>query len=224
MKIKEIKIEEEKYPEGLRRIQDSPRKLYVLGNYEILKEKAFAIVGSRDCTENGRKNAKLFAANLASAGFVIVSGMAKGIDSAAHMGVLKVKGKTIAVLGNGPKYIYPPENKEIYQKILAEGGAIISEYPEDTPPDSDKFRKRNRIVSGLSMGILIVEAAYRSGTSITARYAKEQGKEVYCIPNAIENKKGKRKQYSNPKRGKASIKPRRNCRTISREIRKTNYT
>lgn len=192
MEIKEIGIVDEDYPERLKCIKNPPKKLYVIGNEKLLKEKAFTIVGSRDCTENGRKNARLFSANLAHAGFVIVSGMAKGIDSAAHLGALTVKGKTIAVLGNGPKYIYPPENKELYERILRQEGAIVSEYPEDTPPTSDKFRKRNRIVSALGCGVLIVEAEYRSGTSITARHAKEQGKEVYCIPNAIENKKGMR--------------------------------
>ncbi len=103
---------------------------------------------------------------------------------------LKLIGKTIAVLGNGPRFIYPPENKEIYEKILENGGAIISEYPEYTEPDSEKFRQRNRIVSGLSLGVLVVEAEKRSGTSITARYAKEQGKDVFCIPSSLKNRKG----------------------------------
>lgn len=105
-------------------------------------------------------------------------------------GALEVKGKTIAVLGNGPKVIFPPENKEIYTQIIENGGAIVSEYPGDTPSGSEKFRKRNRIVSGLSVGVLIVEAEFISGTSITARFAKEQGKDIFCIPNSIDNKKG----------------------------------
>lgn len=103
---------------------------------------------------------------------------------------MEVKGKTIAVLGNGPDYIFPKENKEIYENILKMGGLIVSEYPEGTEPKSERFRKRNRIVSGLSLGILVVEAEYRSGTSITARYAKEQGRDVFCLPSSIENRKG----------------------------------
>lgn len=106
------------------------------------------------------------------------------------LGAIEVKGKTIAVLGNGPDYIYPKENKEIYSKILETGGAIVSEYPEGTEPESERFRQRNRIVSGLSIGILVVEAKTRSGTGITVKYAKSQGKNVFCIPSSIENKKG----------------------------------
>ncbi|MDE5830943.1 MAG: DNA-processing protein DprA [Clostridia bacterium] len=190
MKIQEIDINDKDYPERLKKIKNPPKKLYVLGNKKILKNKGIAIVGSRDCTNDGVKNARLFAANIARAGFTVISGMAKGIDAAAHMGALDVEGKTIAVLGNGPKTIFPPENKEIYHKILETGGAVISEYPEDTPPESEYFRQRNRIVSGLSLGVLIVEAEVRSGTSITARFAREQGKDVFCIPNSRENSKG----------------------------------
>jgi len=103
---------------------------------------------------------------------------------------MEVNGRTIAILGNGPDYIFPMENKEIYEKILKMGGLIVSEYLEGTEPKSERFRKRNRIVSGLSLGILVVEAEYRSGTSITARYAKEQGRDVFCLPSSIENRKG----------------------------------
>lgn len=123
-------------------------------------------------------------------GLTIISGMAKGIDRAAHEGALDVEGKTIAVLGNGPKCVFPPENFDIYKRILESGGTIISEYPGDTEPESEFFRRRNRIVSGLSMGVLIVEAEFRSGTSITARFAKEQGRDVFCIPSSRENRKG----------------------------------
>lgn len=147
MEIEEIEINNRYYPEKLKTINNPPEKLYVLGNKEILNEKGIAIVGSRNCTEEGKRNARLFAANIAKAGFTVISGMAKGIDGAAHIGALEVGGKTIAVLGNGPLYIFPPENKEIYEKILESGGAIVSEYPKNSPPESDKFRKRNRIVS-----------------------------------------------------------------------------
>lgn len=190
MEIREIEFENKEYPNILRIIKKPPKKLYVLGNGELLRSNGIAIVGSRNCTDEGIRNARVFSANIANAGFTVISGMAKGIDAAAHMGALEVNGKTIAVLGNGPKFIYPPENEELYYKILERGGAIISEYSNDTPPDSDKFRQRNRIVSGLSLGVLIVEAEYRSGTSITARFAKEQARDVFCIPNSRENSKG----------------------------------
>jgi len=190
MEIEEITINSINYPEKLRKIKRPPQKLYILGNKEILKNDGIAIVGSRDCTIEGKRKARFFAANIAKAGFIIISGMAKGIDASAHMGALDVGGKTIAVLGNGPRYIFPPENEETYKKILENGGAIISEYPECTPPASERFRQRNRIVSGLSLGVLVVEAEVRSGTSITARHAREQKKELFCIPNSIENKKG----------------------------------
>ena len=105
-------------------------------------------------------------------------------------GAIETKGKTIAVLGNGPEYIYPTENKEIYNKIIETGGAIVSEYPGKEPPESEKFRQRNRIISGLSIGVLVVEARNKSGTGITVKYAKKQGKNIFCIPSSIGNKKG----------------------------------
>lgn len=118
-------------------------------------------------------------------GLVIASGMAKGIDSQAHIGTLEAKGKTIAVLGSGFNYIFPKENKELYDEILKNNGLIISEYSPDTQPASELFLQRNRIVSGISIGILVVEAAYRSGTSVTAKLAKEQGKEIFVLPHEI---------------------------------------
>lgn len=190
MQIKEISINDKEYPKRLRYIKNPPEILYVLGNTKILNDEGIAIIGSRCCTEGGRRNARVFAANIANAGLTVISGLAKGIDVSAHIGALEVKGKTIAVLGNGPKYVFPPENADTYKNIIESGGAIVSEYPEDTEPSSDRFRQRNRIVSGLSEGVLIVEAEWRSGTSITARYAREQGKEVFCIANSRENRKG----------------------------------
>lgn len=147
MKVKEIDIQDEDYPRILREIKSPPSKLYFMGNKELLKTKGIAIVGSRKCTEKGKINSRMFAANIAKAGFTVISGMAEGIDAAAHIGALDVNGATIAVLGNGPKVIFPPENNEIYNNILKNGGLIISEYPSDTPPVSDRFRSRNRIVS-----------------------------------------------------------------------------
>ena len=190
MEIQEIEINDKAYPENLKTIKNPPKKLYVLGNLELLNSKGIAIVGSRNCTKEGMKNARLFATNIAKAGLTVISGMAKGIDSASHMGALEVKGKTIAVLGNGPNVIFPPENKPIYEQILKTGGAIISEYPKNTPSQSEYFRQRNRIVSALSLGVLIVEAREHSGTGITAKFAREQGKEIFCIPNSLDNKKG----------------------------------
>ena len=190
MQIKEISINDKEYPRRLRYIKNPPKILYVLGNTEILNDEGIAIIGSRDCTEQGRQNSRIFAANIANEGLTVISGLAKGIDVSAHIGALDVKGKTIAVLGNGPKYIFPPENAETYKRIIDNNGAIVSEYPENTEPKAERFRQRNRIVSGLSEGILIVEAEWRSGTSITARYAREQGKEVFCIANSRENRKG----------------------------------
>lgn len=191
MKIQEINISDKEYPKKLRSINNPPKKLYVLGNKDILNDNGIAIVGSRDCTKDGIKNAIMFAANIAKEGFAVISGMAKGIDAAAHKGALEVNGKTIAVLGGGPRNIFPLENKEIYEKILEMNGAIVSEYPGKTETKSERFRQRNRIVSGLSLGVLVVEAEFRSGTSITARFAKEQGKDIFCIPNSIMNKKGR---------------------------------
>lgn len=190
MEIEEINFEDNEYPDILRIIPNPPKKLYTIGNKAILRHKGIAIVGSRDCTLEGIKNAKYFARNVAKNGFTVISGMAKGIDAASHKGALEVSGKTIAVLGNGPDYIFPPQNENLYYEILEKGGLIVSEYIPGTMPCSNQFRERNRIVSGLSLAVLIIEAEWRSGTSITARFAREQGKEVFCIPNSIENRKG----------------------------------
>ncbi len=190
MKVQEIDIQSEYYPKRLLKIERPPQKLYVLGNIDILNDKGIAIVGSRDCTSEGIKNAENFAMNIAKNGFTIISGMAKGIDGAAHRGAMEVGGKTIAVLGCGVDVIYPMENKKIYERIIKTGGTIISEYENGTNTQSEFFRQRNRIVSGLSMGVLVVEAEARSGTTITVGYAKEQGKPVFCIPNSLKNRKG----------------------------------
>lgn len=188
--MKIIKLEDKEYPEQLKLIEDPPKKLYVLGDEKILKEKSIAIIGSRNCTPYGELESFKFSEQLTKHGLVITSGMAIGIDSYAHKGCISQNGKTIAVLGSGFNNIYPKENAELFKKIIDTGGAVISEYAPSVEPSSDKFRKRNRIVSGLSIATLIVEAEYRSGTTITARYAKKQGKPVFCIPNSIENNKG----------------------------------
>lgn len=188
--IIKITIENEKYPDKLRKIKNPPKQLYLKGNVELLNKNIISIIGSRNCTENGKKLAKKFASELSNQGFVIASGMAKGIDSQAHIGTLEAKGKTIAVLGNGLNCIFPKENKELYDEILKNDGLIISEYSPDTEPSSELFLERNRIVSGISIGILVVEAAFRSGTSVTAKFAKEQGKKIFGLPHEIGDRHG----------------------------------
>lgn len=150
----------------------------------------FSIIGSRNSSDYGKKQAKRFSKELALGGFNIVSGMAKGIDGIAHQACIDVEGKTIAVLGTGFNNIYPKENIPLFYKILETGGLVITEYEPNVEANYYNFPERNRIVSGLSVGILVIEAAYRSGTSITARYAKEQGRDVFCIPSSIESNKG----------------------------------
>ena len=187
---KKIRIEDGEYPQLLKNIQKPPKQLYALGDENILNEKCIAIIGSRICTPEGAKLAEKFARELSKSGICIVSGMAKGIDTAAHIGALKAGGKTIAVLGGGFNHIFPEENKGLFLKIIENGGAVISEYRENTKPSQNGFIQRNRIVSGLSMGVLIIEAKHRSGTSITANFARSQGRKIFCIPHSLEQKEG----------------------------------
>lgn len=188
--IKVIKKENVNYPEHLLKIKKPPEQLYVLGDETLLNKQSIAIIGSRDCTEYGYEQAQRFAKELARGNICIVSGMAIGIDSAAHIGAKSELGKTIAVLGSGFNHIFPEENEELFYEILQEGGCIISEYEPDTEPNSKHFPIRNRIISGLSDGVLVVEAKDKSGSGITARLAKEQNKKVYCIPSNIDSKNG----------------------------------
>lgn len=188
--LKKIMIEDEIYPERLKNIPNPPKQLYILGNEQILEEKNIAIIGSRVCTPEGAKIAEQFSKTLSRNGICIISGMAKGIDTAAHLGALKTGGKTIAVLGGGFNYIYPKENTNLFFSIIENGGAVISEYEENIQPEAKLFIERNRIVSGLAMGVLIVEAKHRSGTAITAKYAKAQRRKIFCIPHSLEQKEG----------------------------------
>ena len=188
--IKIIKIEDLNYPEHLLKIKNPPKQLYVLGDETLLNKQSIAIIGSRDCTEYGYEQAKKFAKELARENICIVSGMAIGIDSAAHIGAKSELGKTIAVLGCGFNHIFPEENEELFHEIIEEGGCIISEYAPSVKKDSKHFPIRNRIISGLANGVLVVEAKDRSGSGITARLAKEQNKKVYCIPSNIDSKNG----------------------------------
>ena len=186
-KIKEITIESEKYPELLKQIYDPPKCLYVIGNVDILNNPSIAIVGCREATEYGKKAATYFSYNLAKQNINIVSGLAKGIDSFSHIGALQAYGKTIAVIGSGLDIIYPKENEQLAKRIIEQGGAIISEYPLGTRPEKEHFPARNRIISGMSQGVLVVEAKEKSGSLITAECAMEQGKEVYAVPGNINS-------------------------------------
>lgn len=185
-----LKIEDEKYPEKLKNISKPPDLLYVLGNEENLNKQGIAIIGSRVCTEEGIKIAKEFSFKLSQMGLCIISGMAKGIDTAAHIGALEARGKTIAVLGAGFKHIFPEENKGLFKEIINKDGTVITEYSENTNTCSKGFIQRNRIVSGLSEAVLVIEAKHRSGTTITADFARKQGKMVFCIPHGLNQKEG----------------------------------
>lgn len=172
------------YPDLLARIPDPPLLLYIRGQAGLLAGPALAVVGSRNASVQGRANAGAFAAALSGAGVCIVSGLALGIDAAAHEGALGRCGSTIAVIGTGPDLVYPARNRALSERI-AEEGCIVSEYPVGTPPLPGNFPKRNRIISGLAAGVLVVEAAAQSGSLITARQAAEQGREVFAIPGSI---------------------------------------
>ena len=190
MKIEEIDIESGDYPKQLKEIYEPPLKLYILGNKDLLKQRGVAIVGSRKPTEYGKKVALQFAKELSENGINIISGLALGIDSYAHLGALQSRGpgKTIAILGSGLDEIYPKQNTELAKQIISSGGCIITEYPLKTKPQKLHFPQRNRIMSGLSKGVLVVEATEKSGSLITADFALEQGKEVFAIPgNIISN-------------------------------------
>ena len=183
MKIEEITINSKEYPQKLKEIYDSPQKLYVLGNKNLLYKKGIAIVGSRDATLYGKKVAYNLAKELSQNKLAIISGLASGIDSYAHIGALE--GGTIAVLGSGIDNIYPKENIELAREIIRHNGCIISEYSLGTKPERLHFPQRNRIISGLSDGVVVVEASKKSGALITAEFALEQGKEVFSIPGDI---------------------------------------
>ena len=185
--IEIVSINEKEYPENLKQIYDPPISLYIRGNKEILNQKNMAIVGCRNCSEYGKKATKYFAYQLAKDKFNIVSGLARGVDSYAHLATLCAKGKTIAVLGNGLDQIYPKENIRLANEILKNGGAIISEYPLGTKPEKMNFPARNRIISGMSNGVIVVEAKEKSGSLITADFALEQGREVYAVPGNINS-------------------------------------
>ena len=177
---------EAEYPEPLRHIPDAPAVIYVRGRAELLSRPQLAIVGSRNATRAGLDHAWQFAAALARKGYGVTSGLAQGVDGAAHAGALSVGGDTLAVVGTGVDVIYPRSHAELTRQI-AEQGVLVSEYPPGTGPKSGHFPRRNRIISGLSRGILVVEAGLRSSSLITARLALEQGREVFAVPGSIHN-------------------------------------
>ncbi len=183
-----ISCNDKKYPKQLKYVSDYPICLYCKGNIGLLSEKKkIAIIGCRDYSKYGEKIAKEFAYKLAQENIVIVSGGARGIDSFAHQGTLNTDKGTIVVLGNGIDYIYPPENKTLEKQILQNNGLIISEYIIGTKPSKYTFPARNRIISGISDGVLVIEAKEKSGTLITVDFALEQGKNIYAIPGNIDS-------------------------------------
>jgi DNA processing protein len=172
------------YPQALANIPDPPLLLHIRGRIDLLARPKLAIVGSRNATVQGKANAAAFAAALSQAGVCVVSGLALGIDAAAHEGALRGAGSTIAVVGTGADLFYPARNRALAERIANEA-CIVSEYALGTPPNSGNFPRRNRIISGLSCGVLVVEAAAQSGSLITARVAGEQGRDVYALPGSI---------------------------------------
>ena len=185
-----LTIADSDYPQSLLNISDPPLLLYVKGRLDLLNHASLAIVGSRNATAQGLRNAESFAHALSDAGLTIASGMAHGVDTAAHIGGLRGKGSSIAVVGTGLDKVYPSSNRDLAHQLAATG-SIISEFPLGTPPLAHNFPRRNRIISGLSLGCLIVEASLQSGSLITARMALEQSREVFAIPGSIHSPQAK---------------------------------
>ena len=180
-----LTCQDPEYPPRLQQIFDPPALLWVRGDTSLLSKPAIAVVGTRHPTPYGTGMAEMLSRDLAARGMVILSGMARGVDTAAHKGALAANGKTIAVWGTGLDIIYPKENKSLAEQIIATGGAIVSEFPMGTFPSPQNFPKRNRILSGMSIGVLVVEAGEHSGTRVTARCALEQDRDVFAVPGNV---------------------------------------
>jgi DNA processing protein len=182
-----IPFEHADYPQKLKEIYDPPLVLFVKGDCKVLNRPQFAIVGSRNVSVHGRETAYRFARELSEQGIVVTSGLALGVDAHAHKGVVENKSATIGVIATGIDNCYPARHKNLVKEIIENGGAIVSEFLPNTPPKSGHFPKRNRIISGMSAGVLIIEAAMRSGSLITARFALEQNRDVFAVPGNINN-------------------------------------
>jgi DNA processing protein len=185
-----LTIADAEYPQHLLNTADPPLLLYVKGRLDLLNMPSLAVVGSRNATAQGLRNAEAFAKSASEAGLCVISGMAHGIDTSAHLGGLQGTGSSIAVVGTGLDKVYPAANRELAHR-LAQNGAVISEFPLCTPPMAANFPRRNRIISGLSLGCLVVEASLQSGSLITARMALEQGRDVFAIPGSIHSPQSK---------------------------------
>lgn len=179
---------QEQYPELLRTIPDPPSILFYKGTLSSRDQLSVAVIGTRHATQYGKDQASRICAGLAQAGFTLVSGLARGIDAIAHETALRNHARTIAVLANGLDTIYPPENLTLAHRIADEGGLLLSEQPPCMPPKRGMFPQRNRLISGLSLGVLVIEAARRSGTLITARHAAEQGRDVFALPGPVQSR------------------------------------
>jgi len=183
-----VALDDPIYPPRLRQIYDPPLVLYIRGDATAITSLGVAVIGTRHPTPYGTGMAERLACDLAARGLVIISGLARGVDTAAHRGAVAGKGRTVGVLGTGIDVIYPKENSRLVEQMLSLGGALISEFPISTFPAPQNFPIRNRIISGMSLGVLVVEAAEYSGTRITARCALEQGRDVYAVPGNVTNK------------------------------------
>ena len=191
LRLREKEIEcqilaDKNYPENSKKIDNKPIKLFIKGEIKASDKKALAVVGSRRMSCYGKKVTQKLVADLVKEKITIVSGLARGIDTVAHQTALKMGGRTIAVLAGGLDKVYPPENKDLVGKIIKGHGAVVSEFPLGQPAVSVNFPVRNRIIAGLSLGVLVIEGALKSGSLITARYAAEQGREVFAVPGPID--------------------------------------
>jgi DNA processing protein len=183
--IKTLKLEDKEYPELLKKIYDPPDELYVKGDIQLLSSRCIAIVGTRTATRYGKEIARKFARELADVGITIVSGLAEGIDTEAHVGALEGNGRTVAVFGCGLDKVFPAQNVKLAEKI-EKNGALVSELPAGHPTAKWTFPRRNRIISGLSIGVIMVEGHYDSGAMITAKHAIDEGREVFAVPGNVE--------------------------------------